>query len=989
MGCGSSSAIIENNEKPKEEKEENNNFYESKEKQIAIKKVTEKQNEIIEKFHKKKGNSKNVGLSNISSCYIKFWNSNKGIKYTAESNAENVLNFLENINPFNEEIKKNKDINNLQTELNETEMYYSNIIKSNSPKSQNLQIKSTQKIHNNYNLTLKLKNLRTNQSKIFDFNNLDKPIVIIFFNILSEKALNKITEFKMKEIELLNQEDKNFILLPIINIFVEQFENVCNSKKYKRILEIIKENNENIKEDERDYFVLIKKVNDHFTQLFQLEKMKQSKCIIINRNSEISLILDEKIEFLNFEIIDFFLNTRNSEFSKDFFSFENKQHIIDILDKNCKEVCDKFYKKFKFEIDLKVISFEKKLPVFLRFTYHEKDKEIGEQLYKRVTENIKNKVNKMFYSQYIIKNNRNEIIEMVKYLKNKLDKDIFTFKKKEENNSYFSFILNSKISIINDINNNCNNTNNNDICKNKKYLLNYYIEQPLYISEILSLFSLNLEKTPKYSNLNCKYQVFPLKGTKLKPIIPKCKDIILTKESSKQKSNLDTNNVESDFDLQKNNIEVILLIESNILNFQQERNKILIILEALYNNDIKFVICIFGENEYDAQKLNDLSWNKFYFNEKKELFKIIFINKSLYENFYSFCFYSKESFFKIFRLNNEFNIIEIYNIDMYDTNHFSLSSIKNRNIFNFLLYISKKENLDINDNNIPLNNENDYKRFKENKKMIYEILSNNEIINKTNNNILLTDININFSYKKFYIIPEKNISYNLQKKYSNVNLSITYLDNISSQNFEELKKLINDNNINSSGKSSSIYIKLKEEKIETINIFENMETVFECPKCNRSYTFEKNSFYFCNNCKEKSVFCEECYRGFYDSVKIKKKMKNKISQENVFHEHHLILFYNYNPNKSSYILKEEYTKYMDIIENNKLKKICKLNCSICSSSNNLLNSNILISHIKKKKSENLNNNENNEIIICNKCFKLKNFTNTILEETSDNNIIIL
>ena len=151
MGCGSSSAIIENNEMPKEEKEENNNFYESKEKQIAIKKVTEKQNEIIEKFNKKKGNSKNVGLSNISSCYIKFWNSNKGIKYTVESNAENVLKFLENINPFNEEIKKNKDINNLQTELNETEMYYSNIIKSNSPKSQNLQIKSTQKIHNNYN----------------------------------------------------------------------------------------------------------------------------------------------------------------------------------------------------------------------------------------------------------------------------------------------------------------------------------------------------------------------------------------------------------------------------------------------------------------------------------------------------------------------------------------------------------------------------------------------------------------------------------------------------------------------------------------------------------------------------------------------------------------------------------------------------------------------------------------------------------------------
>ena len=316
MGCCGAET---KDEKPPQEEEENN-FFETKEEQIAIKKVTEKQNEIIDKFNKKKGNSKSVGLSNITSCYIKFGNSNKGTKYKIESNAENVLKFLENINPFNEEIKKNKDINNLQTELYETEMYYSNIMKT---KSQNLQIKSTQKIHNNYNLILKLKNLKTNQSKNFDFNNLDKPLLIIFFNILSEKALNKIKEFKIKEIELFEQENKNFILLPIINIFVDQYENVCNNKKYKQILEIIKENNSNINGEDNDYFVLIKSINDHFTQLFELEKMKYNKCIIINRNSEISLIFDEKIEYLNFDIIDFFLNTRNSEYSKDYFSFEN------------------------------------------------------------------------------------------------------------------------------------------------------------------------------------------------------------------------------------------------------------------------------------------------------------------------------------------------------------------------------------------------------------------------------------------------------------------------------------------------------------------------------------------------------------------------------------------------------------------------------------------------------------------------------------------
>ena len=335
MGCCSSET---KDEGPRAKKDEMN-FFETQEEQIAVKKVAEKQNEIIEKFNKKKGNSKSVGLSNITSCCIKFGNSSKGTYYKIDSNAENVLKFLENINPFNEEIKNNKDINNLQKDLYETELYYSNIIKPQSP---NLQIKSTQKIHNNYNLTLKLKNIKTNQSKSFDFNNLDKPLLIIFFNILSENALQKIKEFKTKEIELFNQENKNFILLPIINIFVDQYENVCNSKKYKHILEIVKGNNSNINGEEDDYFVLIKNINDHFTDLFQLEKMKQSKCIIINRNSEVSLILEENIEYLNFDIIDFFLNTRNSEYSKDYFTFENKQQIIDILENDCKDIANKF-----------------------------------------------------------------------------------------------------------------------------------------------------------------------------------------------------------------------------------------------------------------------------------------------------------------------------------------------------------------------------------------------------------------------------------------------------------------------------------------------------------------------------------------------------------------------------------------------------------------------------------------------------------------------
>ena len=446
--------------------------------------------------------------------------------------------------------------------------------------------------------------------------------------------------------------------------------------------------------------------------------------------------------------------------------------------------------------------------------------------------------------------------------------------------------------------------------------------------------------------------------------------------------------------MQKNQTEVILLIDSNILSIQKERNKIYIILEALYNNGIKFVICVFGENESDAQLLNELSWDKFYLNDNNNTFKIIFLNKLIQENYYSFCFYSKEIFFKILRLNKDFNLIEFYNLDIYDTSHFSLSSIKNRNIFNFLLYISKKDNIDINDNNIPFNDETDYKRFKENKKKIYELLTNNEIINKDDNNILLSEININFSYNKLYIFPEDNIDNidysDINTKYANANISLIYLDYIQSQNFENIKTIIKDNNINNNGKSSSIYIKIKEEQIKTLNLLENAQSVFVCPKCNRSYTLAQNSFYFCNKCKENSFFCEECYKGFYDSVKIIKKKKGKPPQDNnIFHEHPLILFYKYNQNKTSYIIKEEYNKYIDILSNNKLKRIYKLKCSICSTTKNLINSNIIISHLKKKKVDNLNKIENMEIIICDKCFSSINFTNIIEKENSNNNIIIL
>ena len=458
MGCGSSDIQTENENialSPEKEiletKEENDNMNNIK------KQVIQKQNDILQKYQKKKGNTNKVSLSNISSCFIKFWNTQNGPKYLIKSKDENILKFLEDMNPFNENIKQNKDLNQLQNELYETELYYSKEAKLNS--DNNLKIKSTQKIHSKYNLSLRLKNTGTNQCETFNFNELDKPLLIVFFKITDEKALNKIQEIKSKEIELENQEDKNFLFLPIINIFIDQYESI-SSKKYKHIFDILKA----VNKDDLNYYVLLKNVNEHFTNLFELEKMKQSKCIFINRSSEISIILDEKIEYLNYEMIDFFLNVRNNEYSNDYFSLERKQDIINILEKNSKDY-NKLNKKYKFEIDLKVISSEKKMPAFLRFTCNEREKEQALQLYNEAINELKSKIKKVFCSEYIIKDNIKELFNLIKLLNQKINEEIIQFKNIEGKSNEIPFILNCKSNIINDNNEKSNNSNNNEICK--------------------------------------------------------------------------------------------------------------------------------------------------------------------------------------------------------------------------------------------------------------------------------------------------------------------------------------------------------------------------------------------------------------------------------------------------------------------------------------------------------------------------------------------
>ena len=77
------------------------------------------------------------------------------------------------------------------------------------------------------------------------------------------------------------------------------------------------------------------------------------------------------------------------------------------MEKNSKDY-NKLNKKYKFEIDLKVISSEKKMPAFLRFTCNEREKEQALQLYNEAISELKSKIKKVFCSEYIIKDNIKE-----------------------------------------------------------------------------------------------------------------------------------------------------------------------------------------------------------------------------------------------------------------------------------------------------------------------------------------------------------------------------------------------------------------------------------------------------------------------------------------------------------------------------------------------------------------------------------------------------
>ena len=972
---------------------DDNSFIELPEKE-QLEQIAKEEIEILNQFNSKYKNNEGITLASLSQYYLHSNKENTNI--ISLSSNEKIIKCLKNINPFNSNLDENNDINLLKSKLVKIETNHPKLIKPISPL---FHLNLTQVIHQDYEFKFKLKNVINNEYKLFEFNKLDKPLLFVFFDILSYEAINKIKEFKEYEKELMNDSNQNFLLIPIMNVFVQEKENLSEQKKYLESINITE-----------DCYILTQPLNSSFIKLFELDCITQSKCIIINRNSEISLILDDHIEFLTKEMINFYLNTRNSQYTNDYFTDENKEELKSVLQKEeFKNILENFSQNFNLEIEFKEIE-NKKYPVNIRFMYHQKDSKNAEKILNKLEYNIKNKIKKYFIGKNIIKDKKESLLGAMDYLKQKLNDEL----NKDKNNNKFkisnsSFILSTQSSCI---------YNNNDFIKNKKYILKYYLNDLTKFNQILDIFSSNLYTNPQFSQLNCGHNIIPKKGMKLNEVIENCKEVKLFTDKKSQLK-YQTNSKDIKFNLKENKIENIILINPNIfLNNNDQKEKIKNIFDTLNNNKINFLICVFSFNELDAQKLRYLSWDKIYSTpkstkkSKKEkdkekekennYFKIIYLNSTLPQNYNTFGYYTEDLTIKMIHITESCEVLNFYDLDIYN-----LSNIQNCTNNNIYEYLDKKknanENIDINNNNF----EKELNIFKKTKKDLKDIILNSKNITKWKN-YKLAIFNFSLIYDKSLLFEEDTKFNNYKTNYNNIYINLIYLDYLKQNiNLEKINSLIDSNN-----KNSLFQISLKNIELNTINLFPKLTKTFVCSKCLKSYPFQNESFYLCNFCRETDfLMCKNCYDESYLNLKstndeddffkdfIMKDNNNKEKEENnniykKIHEHPLLYIFNFDTKKKTQMIKNIYDKYIDILTDKNNKKRNKSDIKICSICNTYLfedakNINVIVSHFKNKINYSFYDKPYEEIFICNSCFESNEYQNVILKEENDNNFIIL
>ena len=162
-----------------------------------LEQVAKEEIEILNQFNSKYGNNEGITLASLSQYYLHSNKENTNI--ISLSSNEKIIKCLKNINPFNSNLDENNDINLLKSKLVKIQTNHPKLIKPISPL---FHLNLSQVIHTDYEFKFELKNVIKNEFKLFEFNKLDKPILFVFFDILSLEAINKIKEFKEYEKEI-------------------------------------------------------------------------------------------------------------------------------------------------------------------------------------------------------------------------------------------------------------------------------------------------------------------------------------------------------------------------------------------------------------------------------------------------------------------------------------------------------------------------------------------------------------------------------------------------------------------------------------------------------------------------------------------------------------------------------------------------------------------------------------------------------------------
>ena len=344
---------------------------EMEETKLEIENIEEEENKIIQSFQNIE--EKKINLEKFSQYSINPEKNKVNFSYSNQM----IITFKKNVNPFKEKIEQMKEIIEIKSKVQNIQNKYKNEQIVIKPMNEKFRLGVTQIIEHDYDFQFKLKNIENGKEKTFIFNDEKAPFLFIIFDIKSSETIEKIKEIKKYKEEVKDNEDKKFIMILII-------------KDYNTSIK------EKIKSNELDNcycFLDSESESNNINLLLGSYEEFDSKCILIDRSSIISLILENDIDFLTKDTINYYLEY-NTKKNFNCYGEDDKYSLKEDFENNdFKKYLEKLKQKYNLKIEFKEIGTEnetKKYPLIIRFEYHQDDEKYAEDILRHLEDKINN-----------------------------------------------------------------------------------------------------------------------------------------------------------------------------------------------------------------------------------------------------------------------------------------------------------------------------------------------------------------------------------------------------------------------------------------------------------------------------------------------------------------------------------------------------------------------------------------------------------------------